>query len=434
MLVFAAQATERLKYILDEILLHRYGLNYTITDNPDYFIASKTPKIYYGTNIIEGCVNIPAGSLLFDESIIAQKLEVIDHPNWIKYFYGFTYQNIPDFKTTTVYLPFDVLAASFYLLSRYEEYLGLATDEHNRFKAENSLAFKHHFLEIPLVDCWVQNLTKNIQKCYPNLTLNQAKFKQINTIDIDFAYKYKGLSRSAKWRKFLGSILRKKIDFAVFNPPQHDPYDTYDFMLKAANEKKIETLFFLLLADYGSYDKNISPKSDVFIHLAKTLAQTNACGIHPSYKGSLISQLYKQEHHNFKSIFGKDATLNRHHFLKIKLPLSYQKMHKMGIIHDYSMAYAKHTGFRASTAQAFKFFDVINHQTIPVWVHSPCVMDVTLKQALKLNPDQAKQKIKLLKEITKQTGGEFISIWHNSNFDSAENWENWSEVYVSLFE
>jgi hypothetical protein len=61
-------------------------------------------------------------------------------------------------------------------------------------------------------------------------------------------------------------------------------------------------------------------------------------------------------------------------------------------------------------------------------------MDVTLKQALKLNPDQAKQKIKLLKEITKQTGGQFISIWHNSNFDSAENWENWSEVYVSLFE
>lgn len=434
MLVFAAQATERLKYILDEILLHRYGIAFTITENPDYFIASKTPKINYGPSLIEDCVNIPASSLLFDERIVAQKIVVKDNLNWGKIFYELSYQNIPDFRSTTVYLPFDILAASFYLLSRYEEYIGLTTDEHKRFKPENSLAFQHHFLQTPLVDFWVQTLAKNIQKCYPNLGLNQTQFKQINTIDIDFAYKYKGLSWQAKWRKFLGSLLRKKPDFYVFNPPHSDPYDTYEFLVQPANEKQIETLFFWLLADYGKHDKNIPPTSIALKSLAQSIAKTNPCGIHPSYKGALITKLYQQEHQHFKEITGKAAKLSRHHFLKIKMPDSYVKMEKMGITHDYTMAYSKEIGFRASTAQPFKCYDLEREKTLQVWIHSPCVMDVTLKMGLNLSIDEAILKIKELKKITQQVGGEFISIWHNSSFDEAENWQNWDKVYISLFE
>jgi hypothetical protein len=434
MLVFAAQETERLKYILDEILLHRYGLHYTITDNPDYFMASQTPKINYGTSIIEGCVNIPAVSLLFDERIVAQKIAIKEHPNWIKIGYELNYPNIPDFRVTTVYLPFDLLAASFYLLSRYEEYLDHASDEHKRFKPENSLAFQHHFLQIPLVDFWVQTLAKNILKCYPNIGLNQPKFKQINTIDIDFAYKYKGLSTAAKWRKFLGSLLRRKADYLVFHPPHPDPYDTYDFMLQAANKKQIETLFFWLLADYGGHDKNIPPTSIALKDLVQTIAKTNPCGIHPSYKGALITKLYQQEHQHFKDITGTEAKLSRHHFLKIKMPESYLKMEKMGITHDYSMAYSKQIGFRASTAQPFKCYDLDQEKTLNVWIHSPCVMDVTLKNGLNLNTDEAILKIKELKKVAQQVGGEFISIWHNSSFDEAANWQNWDKVYESLFE
>ncbi|MDP3929531.1 MAG: polysaccharide deacetylase family protein [Bacteroidota bacterium] len=434
MLVFAAQATERLQYILDEILLHRLGLKYTITDNPDYFLASQTPKINYSQDLVEACLNIPASNLLYDERIVAQKLEVREHPSWKKTFFNHTYINIPDFKTTTSYLPFDMLSASFYLLSRYEEYLGAGTDEHKRFKAENSLAFQQEFLHFPLVDFWVQTLATNLQKCYPKLGLNQNTFRQLNTIDIDFAYKFKGLSNGSKWRKILGSILKGKPDFIPINPPEPDPYDTYEFLLNAADKKQIETQFFFLFADYGNHDKNISPNSIEMKNLVQTLAKKYSCGIHPSYKGALISKLYQKEHQYFKQYTGKDALHSRHHFLKIKMPESYQRMLKMGIQHDYSMAYSKHLGFRASTAQAFKCYDLLQEKTLDVWIHSPCVMDVTLKNGLNLNITEAIQKIKDLKETVKSVNGEFISIWHNSNFGSAENWENWEEVYLSLFE
>ena len=40
---------------------------------------------------------------------------------------------------------FDVFSASFYLVSRYEEYLPYVKDMYERFQAENSLAYKHNF-------------------------------------------------------------------------------------------------------------------------------------------------------------------------------------------------------------------------------------------------------------------------------------------------
>ena len=42
-------------------------------------------------------------------------------------------------------LPYDIFAASFYLISRYEEYLPHVKDEYGRFTAEESLAYKNGF-------------------------------------------------------------------------------------------------------------------------------------------------------------------------------------------------------------------------------------------------------------------------------------------------
>jgi hypothetical protein len=50
------------------------------------------------------------------------------------------------FKTSDGIVPFDLFAAAFYLLSRYEEYLSQEKDQYGRFPAEASLAFKAGFL------------------------------------------------------------------------------------------------------------------------------------------------------------------------------------------------------------------------------------------------------------------------------------------------
>lgn len=434
MLVFAAHPSERLIYILNELLVHRLGISYKLTDNPSYFEKSPSLRINYGTEIVEGCLNIPAANLLYEEHIRIQQIELIKKDPWHLIFFETPFQEIPDFRKHTVHLPFDILSASFYLLSRYEEYFVTKKDEHNRFKPEDSLAFKHHFLQTPLVDIWLNQFAVLLQKQYPELKIKEGKYTQLNTIDIDFAYKYKGLSVWQKTRKYVGSWFRGKPDPKALQAPDIDPYDTYDFMLKNANEKNIETKFFFLLANYGGHDKNIPPHSSEMRELINKLKTTYACGIHPSYKAGINTKLYKQEHSLFEQLFHAKTTFSRHHFLKIRLPESYEWMESTGILNDYSLAYSTQAGFRASTSLPFKFFDLSKNKTLEVWVHSPCVMDVTLKNCLNLKPQEAIAAIKNLKSEVQKVNGEFISIWHNSSFDIESGWQDWDQVYQGLFE
>ena len=76
------------------------------------------------------------------------------------------WDGIPSFFPTNdkCAIPFDIFAASFYLLSRYEEYLPHVKDEHGRFPVEESLAFQQGFLEIPVVDLWVKKLKEALRK------------------------------------------------------------------------------------------------------------------------------------------------------------------------------------------------------------------------------------------------------------------------------
>jgi hypothetical protein len=59
---------------------------------------------------------------------------------------------------------FDLFAAAFYLVTRYEEYLPFIADRHNRFEASQSVLFKHGLLERPLINEWAEDLKQTFFK------------------------------------------------------------------------------------------------------------------------------------------------------------------------------------------------------------------------------------------------------------------------------
>ena len=54
------------------------------------------------------------------------------------------------------------------MITRYEEYENSDLDEHGRYKAENSLAFRNDFLDEPLVDQWAYLLEDLLIKRFPD--------------------------------------------------------------------------------------------------------------------------------------------------------------------------------------------------------------------------------------------------------------------------
>ncbi len=433
-LIYAAFLSNRLQYTLDEIFVNRLGLSYKHTDSTDYFHKSHSIKINYSAEIMEGCFNIPTTPFLYEEDIFAQHLTVEKDVAWRFVFFKQAFPEVPDFRVTTGYLQFDLLSAVFYLLSRYEEYLPSLKDEHNRYRESNSLAFKNGFLEIPLVDFWMMEFKARLKKQYPNLQFIGPEFKQINTIDIDFAYKYKGHPFFKLFKKSIGSFIKGNYDQNVFDKASSDPYDTYDYLISKAEQHHIETCFFFLIANYGGHDKSHDPSSEAFTSLLKNLSERFSCGIHPSYRSTIDNKALQNEMGQFEKITSKKPLISRNHFLKIKLPDTYEQLISAGIEKDYTMGYPNHVGFRASTALPFRFFNLAANQTASLWLQPVSLMDVSLKNGMHLDPRAAIQKIHELKQAVKDVNGIFVSIWHNSSFDAREGWTGWDQVYEALFD
>ena len=71
----------------------------------------------------------------------------------------------------------DIFASSFFMLTRWEEYVNKIRDMHNRFPAYASLACKNNFLDRPIVNEYVEMLWNMLKF----LGCKQEKKKRIST-------------------------------------------------------------------------------------------------------------------------------------------------------------------------------------------------------------------------------------------------------------
>jgi len=393
------------------------------------------PKINYSSSYIPDCVNIPSHTLLYQENIRKIEIEVTPKEKFQFTFFDFSFDFSKFVETPKQQIPFDIFSASFYLLSRYEEYIVPKFDTHQRFKAEESLAYKHHFLQIPLVDIWAMELGNIIQKQYPEINYTLSEYHEIHSFDIDFAYKYKGLSKFRFYKKALGNMLRFNFSelIKMFDQSLADEYDTYDFIFQELEKQKASSIFFFLVAEkIGQHDKNLLPTNPIYQQLIKHISIKFPMGVHHSYHASTIKQMLQNETNVLSKISNQPIENSRFHFLKFKLPNSYNYLIETNILYDYSMAYANKIGFRASSCKGFNFYNLAENKATLLNVFSPCVMDVTLKNFEKFSPNEATETINKMKQAVKNVNGTFISIWHNSNLSNSAEWKDWKAVWLKM--
>lgn len=429
LIIYSSSITLRLKYIFDLIFHDLLGAKYSITTNKEEFISYDGPKFNYSDEPFGKELFFYAAHLLFEKGIRDQNLAVFDW-NGTKAF----------FATHPKYVfPFDPFAASFYLVSRYEEYLPHIRDEHDRYDTRESLAYQKNFLHKPLVNIWAIMIKDELQKRFPAIVFAQKKYKFISTIDIDNAYAFleKGIMRTA------GGYARSLVNMdaedlgmrtKVLLGAEKDPYDTYDLQLELQKKHKFKTIYFILLGEYGTNDKNVPAGSKKLRSLIKSLADYSEVGIHPSYDSNKIKGNLKKEVSTLSRILKREVTKSRQHFLILNLPVTYRQLIDLDITDDYTMGYALQVGFRASICSTYYFYDLDMEQATQLRVHPFAVMDATLKYYMKVPPEEAMNYIKPLIEEVKAVNGTFISLWHNESLSDNRLWAGWKTVYEQMVE
>ena len=104
---------------------------------------------------------------------------------------------------------YDILGLMYWMLTRIEEVERNDLDEHGRFPAHSSHAFKYNYLDRPVVDEWLHILGQVIVRKWPSVTLKQHQFKMLISCDVDSPFALDG-TISKMIRRAAGDILIRK--------------------------------------------------------------------------------------------------------------------------------------------------------------------------------------------------------------------------------
>ncbi len=418
LLVYTPSVTDRVRYIVETLLPGA-----VITESKEYFVEADAVRINYSSEKISGAFQIIPSGLLTEIGIQVQPLQCSE------------WEGLYSFFPTEGDIPFDLFSASFYLLSRYEEYLPHTLDQYGRYSHTNSLAYQQSFLKLPLVNLWIQNLTKKIKTYF-----HHSPFTFIPTYDIDEAFSY---LHKPLWKNVLGffkDFLQGKFEQVlergnVYNGKQPDPYDTFAWLDSLHTRYQLNPVyFFLTIIHRGAYDKNIAAKNPALQKLYKHLSEKYRVGLHPSWQSGIVEKLILQEKATMENIIQRKITLSRNHYLRFSIPNTYRKLIAAGITDEYSMAYGAVNGFRASYSKPFQWYDLEREQMTGLTIHPFCFMEATSFFSQGFTAKEAGEELQYYYDLVKSVEGELITLFHNHFLTEQTQWVEWRKMYADFLE
>jgi hypothetical protein len=429
-LILTKKPSNRVNYIFHLLFDELLGIPTKVTHNLDEFLSFAGPRFSYGMQLPDSELYFASVELLFETGISVKTINYFKFDNLPAFFGVYDKQS---------WLPFDLFAASFFLVSRYEEYLPHIRDEHGRFLASGSEAFKNGFLRKPLVNIWLLYLSTLLNSKFPGLKQKHSSFSFELSIDIDaaYAYKHKGLTRAAGG--FLNSIQNKNVKelserIRVLLNRQKDPFDTFEYLFQLQAKYKLKLIYFILMADYGPRDKNLPVNNRQFHKIIKLLADYADVGIHPSYASYNDAEKMKIEIARLSKLLHQDITKSRQHFLRLEFPITYRNLINNDILEDYTMGYAEEPGFRASICTPYYYYDLDMDMETHLKIHPFAIMDGTLNDYMRLTPLQAIDVLESLIAETRSVNGTFMPLWHNHSLSDQNEWKGWLNVFEKMIE
>ncbi|MEP6615184.1 MAG: hypothetical protein ABJA57_01330 [Ginsengibacter sp.] len=434
-LIYVATSPPRLQYIASFIFKEIIKTPYSITSHAESFKSFDGIKIdYTNGQSISGALKIPNCGLLYETGIREQAIEIFEVDGIRSFFKS------PDFKPGSVKdeYPFDIFSAAFYLISRYEEYLPHQEDNLGRYDHKISLAYRNDFLQLPLVNIWIEQLLEWLQQKYPELVSHPAAYKFIPTYDIDIAYSFldKGMKKNIAGG--LQSLVQLRLTgiadrIRVLNGKQKDPFDHFSRLEHLHTKYSLQPVYFFLVAEKnGRYDKNILPGTKTMKALVSHHAKQYSIGLHPSWQSSIDHSLIHREKNILETMAGSEINQSRQHYIRFTLPQGYRQLLAEGLENDYSMGYPAINGFRASVTSTHFWYDLEEEKQTKLKIHPFCFMDSTAIFDEKITPARAFLEMLYYNNICKSVHGTLITIVHNHFLGSHH--KEWRDIYEKFLE
>ncbi|HZH57698.1 MAG TPA: polysaccharide deacetylase family protein, partial [Burkholderiaceae bacterium] len=294
-------------------------------------------------------------------------------------------------------LHYDVLGLTYWMLSRREEVDadGLL-DANQRFPAEASHAWRHGYLDRPIVDEWMEVLRRVMQAAWPGLPLRETHYSLWLTHDVDTPARYGFLSATRLARAMCADIARRRPFGTILRAPSirrtcrwlldtRDPYNTFDWIMQRSEQAGLRSTFFFICGRTDPRrDAHYRPEDPAIIELMQRIhVRGHEIGLHPSYHCHLNPQALCAEADRLREACARAGIVlpevgARMHYLRWSTPATLHALTGAGLAYDATLGYAKQPGFRCGTCHEYPAFDPVAQRALPLRIRPLIVMESTV--------------------------------------------------------
>ena len=347
----------------------------------------------------------------------------------------------------TLVLNADIIAGTYFLISRYEEMVRPAVrDVHGRFPGKESLPYRAGFIDRPIIEEWGMQFRSLLRDNGFEIPEPPRKISKVNlTHDVDQLAHFRTI------RGMMGGVLRgikrpkegQRALKSFFGRLSDDPWYTFPFLFKINNdlrtvlgEKRCETIIFvrsmgMKFEEDKPFPNLLLPDYKYFLRYCRRKAVT--IGLHASYECGVYPNLVESEKIRLEKAIHNKVIYNRNHFMNNREPKDMLELIRAGITDDYSLGYADMAGFRLGTCRPVKFINPISKDITNLTLHSLNIMDRTLsdKRYMYMNAHDAYQYCEQLINCVERYNGEISLLWHNNLVEKSPNLYH-RKLYVDL--
>ena len=426
-LIYTHQLNARIRYVFTHFF-ETYTFNpIQITNVLETFIAHNGPKFSYTNRKLSNEFFVQANSLLFEQGVREQDIKI---SRW---------------QTTPVFfpcnedssIPYDIFAATFYMLSRYEEHIPHLKDDMSRFYTSGSLAGKHNFANKPVVDMWARQFLDHFSVVFPETQIKPSKgiLQTILEVPEAYAYKSKSMLRTLVESGFDFFNLRfvKLFErFAVRLSFRPDPFDNYLSWIELHQKQKIPTKVMFMFARPSANDRNISIFKHRFLKRVKDVADYVPTSILASYQSTDQPHLLQIEVNRLSEIIHHPLKDIRQHLIRLRFPTTYDYFAKLGFVNDYSLQFVDYLGYRAGTGFPFQFYNLSKEQRSNLLIHPVVAHEAILRS--KRYPRIARRLLEQCKSYNKEYGTPLTLVLTNTIMDKRVKNKPWRRMFTDFLE
>ncbi len=340
-------------------------------------------------------------------------------------------------KNNEIYCGIDVFASSFFMLTRWEEYVNKNRDNHNRFPAIESIALKNNFLDRPIVNEYVEMLWNMLVYLGYSKKRKERTFSLMATHDVDEPIRYR--NPYIYLRRFIAELIKNKslrgafyVVLTAFGM-RKDSFDTFDWLMDVSEKSGIKSYFFFMGKGQTRHDNRYKSR-DKFIEklISKIKKRGHHIGMHPTYNAYNNDVQFKAEKNELEKNLQTEIKFGREHFLRFEVPTTWQIWEDNDMEWDSTLSYADKEGFRCGVCYDFSVFNILTRSKLNLIEIPLTVMEGSFVTYQKnISVVEMETKIHWLLEKAKKYKGTFVFLWHNSSFNTDE-WKGVQHIYEKI--